>query len=96
MGLGMAHAAPIPGAAFAQHAAQAPRSVNPVAYRRCWTHNGKRRCERVARAYGARSGEHYSSYYEHIPERLPYGSSRWWDEMVRENRGGNGGGGGRN
>jgi hypothetical protein len=46
------------------------------------------------RVYGYRSQG--SDYQEHIPEKLPYGSSSWWDQMVRENRGGNSGGGGRN
>ena len=45
----------------------------------------------ATRVYGSRNRR--SDYYEHIPEKLPYGSSSWWDQMVRENRGGNPGGG---
>ena len=64
--------------------------------RRCWWRNGQRHCVRVGaqRVYGYRNQG--SDYQEHIPEKLPYGSSSWWDQMVRENRGGNSGGGGRN
>jgi hypothetical protein len=70
--------------------------ADKAASRRCWWRNGRRHCVRVggSRAYGYRSQG--SDYYEHIPEKLPYGSSSWWDQMVRENRGGNPGGGGRN
>jgi hypothetical protein len=94
--LAAADAAPMPGAARGLYATGAQLNLSPTAYRRCWTHNGKRHCgsERRARADGTRSNGRYSDYYEHIPERLPFGSQRWWDEMVRENRGGNGGGGG--
>lgn len=28
------------------------------------------------------------SYYEHIADKLPIGSSIWWDQMMRERRGG--------
>jgi hypothetical protein len=27
-------------------------------------------------------------YYEHIADKLPFGSSVWWEQMVRERRGG--------
>ena len=70
--------------------------VDKTASRRCWWRNGQRHCVRVGqqRVYGYRNQG--SDYQEHIPEKLPYGSSSWWDQMVRENRGGNSGGGGRN
>ena len=70
--------------------------ADKTASRRCWWRNGQRHCVRVggSRVYGYRNQG--SDYYEHIPEKLPYGSSSWWDQMVRENRGGNPGGGGRN
>ena len=101
LGLAVAHAAPLPGAATALHTPPAQLSRDAVSYRRCWTHNGRRHCgsDRAARADGARSdrySDYYGGYYEHNPEKLPYGSPRWWEEMVRENRGGNGSGGGRN
>ncbi len=28
------------------------------------------------------------TYYEHLADKLPTGSSIWWDQMVRERRGG--------
>jgi hypothetical protein len=66
-----------------------------VALRRCGQ-RGARHCRsyRAGRVYGYRKG--YSDYYEHDADRLPYGTSRWWDQMLRENRAGNPGGGGRN
>ena len=30
-----------------------------------------------------------SDYYEHFADKLPFGSPAWWDQMVRESRGGN-------
>jgi hypothetical protein len=74
-------------------AARSTSIVEATASRRCWWRNGKRHCTRVGatRVYGSRNQR--SDYYEHIPEKLPYGSSSWWDQMVRENRGGNPGGG---
>lgn len=77
-------------------AAREASLVDKTASRRCWWRDGQRHCVRVggSRAYGYRSQG--SDYYEHIPEKLPYGSSSWWDQMVRENRAGNPGGGGRN
>ena len=36
-----------------------------------------------------------SDYTERLPEKLPYGSQAWWDQMQRDNRAGNPGGGGR-
>jgi len=94
-GIAAAHAAPLVRAASEVRAPTGQFSPLQAAYRHCWTHNGRRHCTSHSprRAYGPGS---YSAYYEHIPEKLPYGSQRWWDEMVRENRGGNGGGGGRN
>lgn len=31
------------------------------------------------------------TYYEHLADKLPIGSSIWWDQMVRERRGGRSG-----
>jgi hypothetical protein len=92
-----AEAAPITSAAVNLSAAAAREtSFVDKAARRCWWRNGQRHCVRVGqqRVYGYRNQG--SDYQEHIPEKLPYGSSSWWDQMVRENRGGNSGGGGRN
>jgi hypothetical protein len=66
--------------------------VVEAAFRHCRRHNGRRHCtwHGGPRAYGYHGG-----YYEHDPDQLPYGSQRWWDEMLRENRAGNPGGGGK-
>jgi hypothetical protein len=93
-----AQAAPIATSAIdLKVATQEASYTDRIASRRCWWRNGERHCVKVggSRVYGAR-GQQGSDYYEHIPEKLPYGSSSWWDQMVRENRGGNSGGGGRN
>jgi len=90
-----AQATPVTLSAADFRAASAePSPVDRAAYRRCWRHNGTRRCGRHTgpEAYGYRGD---SAYYEHDPEKLPYGSQRWWDEMLRQNRAGNSGGGGR-
>ena len=65
-----------------------------VALRRCWQRGGVRHCRsyRGASAYDYR-GNGESNYYVHDADKLPYGSSRWWDQMMRENRAGNPGGG---
>ena len=89
-------AAPIAGSVVdLRTATRAASFTDTIASRRCWWRNGQRHCVRVggsrSQVYGARGQR--SDYYEHIPEKLPYGSSSWWDQMVRENRGGNPGGG---
>jgi len=56
------------------------------ASKRCWSYRGVRHCDRTRRN-GSRSG-----YRVHnIPEAYPTGSSRWWQEMDRQDRGGRGG-----
>src|SRR5262245_58362953 len=92
-GANAAQAAPIATSAVdIRLATRAASSIERIASRRCWWRNGERHCVKVG---GARVRAHYrgqdSDYYEHIPEKLPYGSSSWWDQMVRENRGGNSG-----
>jgi hypothetical protein len=68
-------------------------SAETIAYRRCWWRNGRRHCrwyeERPRRAYRRDN----SDYYEHDANKLPHGTQRWWDQMLRENRAGNPGGG---
>jgi len=56
-----------------------------IATRRCYWLNGVRYCQlyRSPRAYGY-DGPHY-------PEAYPTGSTRWWQEMDRQDRGGRGG-----
>jgi hypothetical protein len=36
-------------------------------------------------------GEQGSDYIERLADKLPFGSSTWWDQMVRERRGGRAG-----
>lgn len=65
-----------------------------VAYRRCWWQAGNRHCRWYGapqRGYGYypyRGGYYYGPT---LPEAYPAGSSRWWQEMDREDRGGRGG-----
>jgi hypothetical protein len=70
---------------------QAGERLQRVAERYCWWQQGRRRCR--GHAYRRQT----SDYYVHDANKLPFGSSRWWEQMLRENRAGNpGGGGGRN
>jgi hypothetical protein len=60
--------------------------AQPIAYRRCWWQGGSRHCRYGSpyRGYGYRyDGPLY-------PEAYRTGSSRWWQEMDREDRGGRG------
>ncbi|GAH03131.1 unnamed protein product [marine sediment metagenome] len=87
-----AHAGPFTSPATDLGAATAGSSfVDKIASRRCWR-NGKRHCTWYGgpRAYGNRSGG--DDYYEHDSDKLPFGSQRWWDQMLRENRLNPGGG----
>ena len=70
------------------------RLATKSASRRCWWRKGVRYCRRYAarRSLDPSGG---SEYYQHWADKLPYGSQRWWDQMQRENRAGNPGGGGR-
>jgi hypothetical protein len=68
-----------PGAPTAR--LKAALSIEKAAYQRCYRHRGRRVCRwyRVPyREYG-------------IPENYRTGSSRWWQEMDRTDRGGRGG-----
>jgi hypothetical protein len=76
----IAHAAPLGASERGLRAQNAAPLAEPVA-RRCWWRNGVRHCQRY-RVYGY-SGPHY-------PEAYRTGSSRWWQEMDREDRGGRG------
>lgn len=60
-----------------------------VAYRRCWWRHGHRHCRWYDAPYRGHRG--YGYYYgPTLPEAYPVGSSRWWQEMDREDRGGRG------
>jgi hypothetical protein len=87
------HATPMHSAA-AQIANQAPGprsiAVQSVAGRSCWRRHGRLHC--TSRVRSRRTSE----YYERDANALPFGTSRWWEQMLRENRAGNPGGGGRN
>jgi len=67
-----------------------PSGVERVAERRCGWQQGRRHCR--GRGYARQT----SDYYVRDADKLPFGTSRWWEEMLRENRAGNPGGGGRN
>jgi len=56
-----------------------------VAYRRCWWRHGHRHCKLYDGSYRG-----YGYYGPNLPEAYPTGSSRWWEEMDREDRGGRG------
>jgi hypothetical protein len=66
-----------------------------VAYRRCWWQGGNRHCRWYGapyRGYGSYPYPGGGYYYgPTLPEAYPAGSSRWWQEMDREDRGGRGG-----
>jgi hypothetical protein len=97
MALTTGHAAPMPRASSEVASAAGKFSlVEKTAGRYCWRHNGRRHCtwQSGRRVYGNRDSS--SSYYEHDPDKLAFGSQRWWEEMLRQNRAGNSGGGGRN
>jgi hypothetical protein len=93
-----AQAAPLPEPGSALRAAAATSSpVDTISTRRCWREHGRRHC----RSYGGpatysyrSSGSDYSGrdYYEHDANSLRFGSQRWWEQMLRENRLNPGGG----
>ena len=66
-------------------AARVQSDVEAVAYRRCWWRHGVRHC----RHYGGARAYRYSG--PHLPEAYRTGSTRWWQEMDRQDRGGRGG-----
>jgi hypothetical protein len=74
------------GAATSQlgSAARSQSNIDAVAYRNCWWRHGVRHC----RYY--RSGGTYGYTGPHLPEAYRTGSSRWWQEMDRQDRGGRG------
>jgi hypothetical protein len=88
-----ARAAPISGTAAAV-GANASRSAftDQVAARHCSHRHESRHCSWYGQrqAYRYRSGN--SDYYEHDSNSLAFGSQRWWDQMLRENRLNSGGG----
>ena len=84
-------AGPMAGARMANEAANQPDArLERVAARRCWWQQGRRHC------HGRAAARQTSDYYVRDADKLPYGTSRWWEEMLRENRAGNPGGGGKN
>src|SRR5262245_19353380 len=94
-----AQAAPAPAGTTQTMAAVAAQSKpQDVAYQRCRWRHGQRHCRWYDVPYPGvgyypyRGGGYY--YGPTLPEAYPAGSSRWWEEMDRENRGGRGGRGG--
>jgi hypothetical protein len=90
-----AQSAPIAAAVSGVGAAARASPLADTIASRCWWRNGRRYCARDDRPRAYRPRSQGSDYYEHIPEKLPYGSQLWWDQMLRDNRAGNPGGGGR-
>jgi len=91
-----AQAAPAaPGMRATVAAVGAQSKPQDVAYQRCWWRHGQRHCRRYDAPYGGYGYYPYrgnGSYYgPTLPEAYPPGSSRWWQEMDREDRGGRGG-----
>jgi hypothetical protein len=93
--LGAQAALAAPGMRETMAAVGAQSKPQDVAYQRCWWRHGHRHCRRYDapyRGYGYypyRGGGYY--YGPTLPEAYPAGSSRWWQEMDREDRGGRGG-----
>ena len=90
-----AQAAPAaPGMTQTMAAVGAQSKPQDVAYRRCWWRNGHRHCrwyDAPYRGYGYYPYRGDGYYYgPTLPEAYPVGSSRWWQEMDREDRGGRG------
>jgi len=82
---------PTPSALIARAVAGPGVALERVAARRCWWEQGRRHCR--PRTSARQTGD---DYYVRDADKLPIGTSRWWEEMLRENRAGNPGGGGRN
>jgi len=82
-------APPAPGALETMTTAGRDGKAENVAYRRCWWHNGHRHCR--GDGYRGYRGYGYRGYYGPLyPEAYRTGSSRWWQEMDRDDRGGRG------
>jgi hypothetical protein len=60
-------------------------NAEPVAYRTCWWRHGVRHCRYH------RGVRFYRYGGPHLPEAYRTGSTRWWQEMDRQDRGGRGG-----
>ena len=90
LGLGSLAAQAAPAAApLSESMAAVGDQAKPqeIAYRRCWWQNGRRHCHRYGSPY---RGYGYRYYGPMLPEAYRTGSSRWWQEMDREDRGGRG------
>lgn len=84
-----AEAAPAAGVITSRSEASGETSMVTQASQRCWRRDGQLRCERrVARVRPEAQRVPTPEYYEHDANRLPYGSARWWEQMMRENRAG--------
>ena len=88
-----AHATPITSSLAAVGADAWQSSLaDQIAARHCSHGHGTRHCSwyHPRRVYRYRNGN--SDYYEHDSNSLAFGSQRWWDQMLRENRLNSGGG----
>jgi len=90
-GAAASHAAPVGG--LAGHLAAKTDAVGweRVALRRCWQRGGARHCRSYhgGRVAAYHSGNGGADYYDHEADKLPFGTTVWWDQMLRENRGRN-------
>lgn len=80
------HAAPTGNVSGLRPATEIVSPYEAVAWRRCWVRHGVRHCRWTD---GSRSRGYYG-YRPHYPEAYRTGSSRWWQEMDRQDRGGRG------
>ena len=87
----VAKAATLSGGVVPADMREALVSVDKVAYRRCHWRRGVKRCrwyddddddDRAPRRYRP------EPYYERDANRIPFGTSRWWEQMEREDRAG--------
>lgn len=90
-----AQAAPTMSSTGSLRAAAGKTSGVDQAASRCWRRDKQRQCTSLggprARGYRNRDSDYY---YEYDANKLPFGTQHWWDQMLRENRGGNPGGSG--
>ena len=85
-----AAAAPAPASLTAAIALAGTQAKQEVAYRRCWRRNGERHCRWYGSPYRGNGYGYGYSRGPTYPEAYRTGSSRWWQEMDREDRGGRG------
>jgi hypothetical protein len=89
-----AQAAPIASSTSSLRAAAGKISGVDQTASRCGQRSRQGHCARYGGPQARGNRNRNGDYYEYDANKLPYGSQRWWDQMLRENRGGNPGGSG--